>query len=128
MPDTIVSSRQRPHGAATKLQRVGLEVIVVEDAPGPTDDRVGVDVRNIGEREFLDQPMPQCIDRFEIVDAKSVGRSQRSDDGGDVPAGSQRFAAAASRASIRMALSGPVGTATTPSCPMPSQAAAVRQQ
>ncbi len=34
---------------------------------------------------------------------------------------------AASSASMRMALSEPVGTATTLSCPIPSQAAAVRQ-
>ena len=58
MPNAVVGGGQRPHGAAAKLQRVGLEIVIVEDAPGPADHGVGVQVRQIGERKLGGRPVP----------------------------------------------------------------------
>ena len=87
--DVVLGRGQRPHGPPAKLQRIGLEVVIVEHAPGPADHGVGVQVGQIGERKLIGQAAAQFVDRPQVVDAKGVGRAQRGHDGGDLPAGGQ---------------------------------------
>ena len=83
---------QRAHRARPKTQRIGLKIVIAEDLPSPTDHRIGVNVRPVGQLELIDQLVAQSDDRLEIVEAESVGGAQGRDDGGDRPSALQRRA------------------------------------
>ena len=61
VPDAADGGGQRPHGPPAKAERVVGEVVVVEHRPGPADDRVGVQVRPIGQLELGDQALAHGV-------------------------------------------------------------------
>ena len=81
-----------PQRPGPKAQFVFLEIVVVEDGPGPSDDRVGVYVRAVGEIEFLDQRIPERYDGSQVVHAERIGAAHGGDEGGDLFALLERFA------------------------------------
>jgi hypothetical protein len=92
MPDPVRRRGKCPHRPAAKTKMIGQPVIVVEDRPGPTDHRVGMNVRPIIKIEIGDEPLAERVNRLEIVDAKSVGRAHRGDNRGNPLAGRKRVA------------------------------------
>ena len=54
--------------------------------------RVGVQVRPVGQLEFLNQPLANGVQARQVVDAKGVGRSHRGNDGSDCLAGDKLLA------------------------------------
>ena len=58
MADAAARPGQGAQGARPEAQGVAFEIVVVEDRPSPADDRVGVDVRAVGEPELVRQRVP----------------------------------------------------------------------
>ena len=87
MPDPPRRARDRAHRAMAEAERVGVEVVIVEHAPRPADDGVGVDVRHVVEAVRLDQLVAQLHDAGEVVEAERIGRAHRRDDARDPRAG-----------------------------------------
>src|SRR5262245_19836138 len=57
VPNATDRCRQRPHRSSTKAQRILVERVVAKYGPGPSNNRVSMNVRTIGKLEFLDQSL-----------------------------------------------------------------------
>ncbi len=90
MANALAGAGQRAHRARPKTQRIRFKIVVAKDLPSPTDYRIGMNVRPVGQLEFTDQLVAQSDDRREIVEAERVRRAQGRDDCGDRPAALQR--------------------------------------
>ena len=86
MLDASRGAGQCSQGARLKTERVAREVVIVEDAPGPADHGVGVNVRRVIEVEFVAQPVPNLDDRGEVIQAEGIGRPHRGHDRRDLAA------------------------------------------
>ena len=66
-----------------KAERIRAKVVVVEHAPRPADDGIGMHVRLIVESEVRFELVANFGDGVEVIEAKRVGRTHRGDNGGD---------------------------------------------
>ena len=84
MADAPARSGEGAQGPRSKLQGVVLKIVVVEYRPRPANDRVGVDVRAVGELEFIDERVAQSHNRLQVVQAERIRSPHSRNNGGDL--------------------------------------------
>lgn len=82
--DSSSDAGERADSAVAEFEFVLLEVVVIENGPGPADNGIGMDVRNILEGEFIDESIADFDHRLQIIESEGVRRPEGGDDGGDL--------------------------------------------
>src|SRR5438552_2166898 len=92
MADATDRGCEGPYSASAKFKRILRKRVIIKDRPSPADDCVGVQMRTIGQLEFIHKSLSQRMNCRQVIDAKGVRRAHRGDYGGDRTAGRQLLA------------------------------------